>query len=110
MTADYNARENNQEVWKLFKARINKFNMTYRRTKTLDSSFTIVLGPTDFTGFQYEEGKKEPIEHYLLSLGGEGQGGTDILIENKTTGEKMIQMSVNTMDVKVRTGLLQLIF
>lgn len=31
-------------------------------------------------------------------------------MENKTTGEKIIQMSVQKLNVNVRTGLLQLIF
>lgn len=34
----------------------------------------------------------------------------EIIIENKNSGQKLIQMNVGEMKVNVRTGLLQLIF
>ena len=112
MTADYNASENTEQIWKLFKASIYNFTMEYKRTKQLDSSFTISLGLTEFKGFEYKEGEKEPKEHDLLSLCGEefGKTSTDVVVENKTTGRKIINMNVTEMNVTVRTGLLQLIF
>lgn len=112
MTADYNASENTEEIWKLFKASIYNFTMEYKRTKQLDSSFSISLGLTEFRGFEYKEGEKEPKEHDLMSLCGEefGKTSTDIVVENKTTGRKIINMNVTEMNVTVRTGLLQLIF
>jgi hypothetical protein len=51
MTADYNARENTEEIWKLFKASIYTFSMEYKRSKQLDSSFTISMGLTEIRGF-----------------------------------------------------------
>lgn len=53
MTADYNASENSSDIWKLFCADITDFRMVYRRTKQLDSSITIALGPTLLTAFEY---------------------------------------------------------
>jgi hypothetical protein len=38
------------------------------------------------------------------------KNSTEIIIENKASGQKLIQMNVGEMKVNVRTGLLQLIF
>jgi hypothetical protein len=48
----------------------------------------------------------------LLSLSAEdfGKTSTDVIIENKASGQKIINMNVAEMNVNVRTGLLQLIF
>jgi flagellar biosynthesis component FlhA len=43
-------------------------------------------------------------------LSEEGKSSTEVLIENKTSGEKVIQMNVQRLKVNVRTGLLQLVF
>jgi hypothetical protein len=51
MTADYNARENTEEIWKLFKASMHSFHMEYRRNKQLDSSFVIEIGLTEIRGY-----------------------------------------------------------
>jgi hypothetical protein len=45
----------------------------------------------------------------LLPRGTEASS-TEIIIENKSSGQKLIQMNVGEMRVSVRTGLLQLIF
>ena len=85
-------------------------NMTYRRTKQLDTSMTFSLGLTQFLAYEYQQGRKNPQEHELLTLGSENQKTTEIVIENRTSGQKLIQMNVGDMGVRVRTGLLQLIF
>jgi hypothetical protein len=48
----------------------------------------------------------------MMALSGRGTeaSSTEIIIENKTSGQKLIQMNVGEMNVNVRTGLLQLIF
>lgn len=51
MTADYNAKENTEDIWKLFKASLHNFNMEFRRNKQLDSSFIISIGLTEFKGY-----------------------------------------------------------
>lgn len=51
MTADYNAKESSEDIWKLFKATILNFQMVYRRTKQLDSSMAFNLGVTEIKGF-----------------------------------------------------------
>lgn len=38
------------------------------------------------------------------------KNSTEVVIQNKTSGEKLIQMNVGDLKVNVRTGLLQLIF
>lgn len=54
MTADYNAKEQSDEIWKLFKATIHRFRFIFRRNKQLNSSMEITMGLTEFTGFEYE--------------------------------------------------------
>jgi hypothetical protein len=39
-----------------------------------------------------------------------GKTSVDVVIENKTTGQKLIRMNIVEMNTTVRTGLLQLIF
>jgi hypothetical protein len=58
MTADYNAKENSEDIWKLFKATIHNFQMIYRRTKQLDSNMTFGLGVTKIKAFEYVEFQK----------------------------------------------------
>lgn len=112
MTADYNASELSSTIWQLFRADIEDFRLLFRRSKHLDSSITLSLGTTRMTAFEYLPSKPTPIEHPLMKLSPRGSeaSSTEIVIENKTSGQKLIQMNVGDMQVSVRTGLLQLIF